>query len=254
MRVLGIITARGGSKSIPRKNLATLGGKSLLAHTAESALRSKKLAGVVLSTEDDEIAVAGRALGLAVPFLRPRELADDSTPTIPVLQDVVRRLESQGDRFDAIFTLQPTNPLRLSSDIDGAIQLLQDSGADSVISFCSVGERHPARMKSIDAEGRVHHPDFAEAWEGQRRQELPTLFLRDGSVYLTRRDILMSRHSLQGDDCRAWLIPPERACNIDDPLDLYLCEKLYQLGPEKFPGRSAADRTEVTSRALDRCN
>ncbi len=241
MRVLGIVTARGGSKSIPHKNLALLGGKSLLAHTAEVALKARSLARVVLSTDDPEIADAGRALDLDVPFLRPAELALDTTPTIPVLQDVVRKLEAEGDRFDAIFTLQPTNPLRLSSDIDGAVTLLQKSDADSVIGFTSVGERHPARMKWIAVDGRVRDPDFAEAFEGQRRQDLRPLYLRDGSVYLTRRDVLMEKNSLQGDDCRAWLIPPQRACNIDEPLDLFLGEKLFQLGPDHFPGRPAQE-------------
>src|SRR5579872_4842684 len=144
MRVLGIITARGGSKGIPRKNVALLLGKPLLAYTAEAALASKKLTRTVLSTDDPEIATIGKQLGLDVPFPRPAELAKDDTPTIPVLQDVVRRLEAMGEVYDAILTLQPTNPLRLVSDIDGAIELLERTGADSVISFSDVGERHPA--------------------------------------------------------------------------------------------------------------
>lgn len=242
MRILGIVTARGGSKAIPRKNLALLAGKSLLAHTAQAARQSRLLSRVVLSTDDDGIADAGKSLGLEVPFLRPDHLALDTTPTIPVLQDVVQRLEANGERFDAIFTLQPTNPLRISSDIDGAIELLQESGAESVIGFTPVGERHPARMKWIAADGRVWDPDFAEAFEGQRRQDLRPLFLRDGSVYLTRRDVLMKKNSIQGSDCRAWLIPQERACNIDEPFDLFLAEQLFKLGPERFPGWPASQR------------
>src|SRR4051812_11741596 len=118
MKVLAIITARGGSKGIPRKNLAPLAGKPLLAYTAEAALAARSLARVVLSTDDEEIAEVGRKLGVDVPFMRPAELARDDTPTLPVLQDVVRRLEAAGEHYDAIFTLQPTNPLRRSSDID----------------------------------------------------------------------------------------------------------------------------------------
>lgn len=227
MKVLGIVTARGGSKGIPRKNLALLAGKPLLAWTAETALRSG-LARVVLSTDDEEIAEVGRALGLEVPFLRPPELALDTTPTVPVLQDVVRRLEAAGDRHEAVFTLQPTNPLRTVNDIAGAIALLEHSGADSVISFVEVGERHPARMKLVDAEGRVSDPAFAEQFEGQRRQDLPPLWLRDGAVYLTRRDVLVDQGSLKGQDCRAWKMPQERACNIDTPFDLWLAEQLLR--------------------------
>src|SRR5690242_11248927 len=110
MRVLGIITARGGSKGIPKKNIATLMGRPLLAYTADAALRAASLSRVVLSTDDPEIAEVGRECGIEVPFLRPHELAGDRTPTVPVMQDVVRRLEQQGDRYDATFLLQPTNP------------------------------------------------------------------------------------------------------------------------------------------------
>jgi CMP-N,N'-diacetyllegionaminic acid synthase len=228
MRVLGIVTARSGSKGIPGKNLRPVCGKPLLQYTAEAALAAKRLTRVVLSTDSDEIAEAGRRRGLEVPFMRPAELAKDDTPHVPVLQDVVRRLEQTGDRYDAILTLQPTNPLRLPSDIDGAIELLEKSGADSVISFVPVGEKHPARMKFIDADGRVTDPPFAEKFEGQRRQELPKLFLREGSIYLTRRDVLMNQNSIKGRDCRAWLMPEDRACNVDSPFDLFLVEQMLK--------------------------
>jgi len=226
MRVLGIVTARGGSKGIPRKNIALLKGKPLLYYTAQAALSAKTLSRIVLSTDDQEIADVGRKCGLEVPFMRPVELARDDTPTIPVLQSVVRYLINAGSSYDAVLTLQPTHPLRRASDIDGAIQLLTSSGADSVISFVNCGEKHPARMKLIDPDGRVIDPPFAETCEGQRRQDLSQLFLREGSIYLTRTAVLMESDSLKGRDCRAWIIPPERACNIDTPFDLWLAEQL----------------------------
>jgi CMP-N,N'-diacetyllegionaminic acid synthase len=228
MRVLGIVTARGGSKGIPRKNIAPLLGKPLLAYTAKSALSAKRLDRVILSTEDEEIARIGRQCGLDVPFFRPLELAADDTPTIPVLQDVVRRLEEDGEHYESVLTLQPTNPLRLPEDIDGSIELLEQSGADSVISFVDVGEKHPARMKFISPDGRVTDPPFPEAFEGQRRQDLPKLYLREGSIYLTRRAVLMEQNSLKGADCRAWIIPQERYCNIDTPFDLFLAEQMLK--------------------------
>jgi CMP-N-acetylneuraminic acid synthetase len=228
MRILAIITARGGSKSIPRKNIAPLLGRPLIAYTAEAALAAHRLDRVVLSTEDPEIADVGRRCGLDVPFLRSAELARDDTPHIPVLQDVVRRLEATDGQYDAILTLQPTNPLRLPEDIDGAVDLLERSGADSVISFVPVGEKHPARMKEIDESGWVADPPFAESFEGQPRQQLSPLYLRDGSIYLTKRSVLMDQNSLKGRRCRAWIMPEERACNIDTPFDLYLAEQLLR--------------------------
>lgn len=182
----------------------------------------------MLSTDDEEIASIGREYGLEVPFLRSPDLARDDTATVPVLQDVVRRIESMGQTYDAVLTLQPTNPLRTSADIDGAVQLLERTGADSVISFVAVGEKHPARMKFIDQEGRVIDPPFAETVEGLQRQQLPKLYLRDGSIYLTRREVLMEQNSLKGRDCRAWIMPAERSCNIDTPFDLYIAEQMLK--------------------------
>jgi CMP-N-acetylneuraminic acid synthetase len=228
MKVLGLIPARGGSKGVPGKNLRLLAGKPLLQYTAEAALAAERLSRVVLSTDDEDIARAGRACGLEVPFLRPPTLARDNTPTLPVVQHVVRSLEAQGDRYDAVCLLQPTNPLRLASDIDGAVALMEARDADSVIAFCDVGEKHPARMKFVAENGLVTDPSFAEAVEGQRRQDLLPLYLREGSIYLTQHPVLMERGSFQGERCFAWIIPPERACNIDTELDLILAEALLK--------------------------
>ncbi|MGE3776359.1 MAG: acylneuraminate cytidylyltransferase family protein, partial [Pirellulaceae bacterium] len=139
MRVVGIVTARGGSKGIPCKNIHVLCGKPLIQYTAEAALAAQRLNRVILTTDDEEIANVGRRCGLEVPFRRPSELSRDETPSVPVVQHAVQFLASQGDHYDAVFLLQPTNPLRQPRDIDGAIDLLERTGADSVISFVDVG-------------------------------------------------------------------------------------------------------------------
>jgi len=226
LRVLGLVPARGGSKGVPGKNLALVLGKPLLQYTAEAARAARTLARVVLSTDDAQIAAAGRAFGLETPFLRPAELARDETPMFPVVQHALVALAP--DRFDAVLLLQPTSPLRRGADIDGAVALLERTGADSVIAVVDVGEHHPARMKSLDAEGRLHNPPFAEAVEGQRRQELPKLYLREGSIYLTRTSVLLEQGTFQGRDCRAWIVPPELACNVDEPHDLLIAEALLR--------------------------
>jgi CMP-N,N'-diacetyllegionaminic acid synthase len=225
------VPARGGSKGIPRKNLRLLAERPLLEYTAEAALKARNLSLVILSTDDPEIAEVGKRCGLQVPFLRPAELAQDTTPMLPVVQHVVNWLDNQEHCFDAVCLLQPTNPLRLPEDIDGAIGRLEETGADSVISFVEVGDNHPARMKYITPEGRVIDPPFAEQVEGQRRQELPKLYLRDGSIYLTRRSVLTEQNSLKGRDCRAWIVPAERACNIDTPFDLFIAEQMVMHSP-----------------------
>lgn len=228
MRVLGLIPARGGSKGIPRKNLRPLAGKPLLCWTAEAALAARRLARVVVSTDDPEIAELARACGVEVPFMRPPELAGDAAPTLPAVVHALEWLAGRGERFDAVCLLQPTSPLRRAADIDGAVELMERTGADSVISFVDTGEKHPARMKVLDAEGRVVDPPFAEEYEGKRRQDLPRLYLREGSIYLTRTPVLLEEGRFQGDDCRAWIVPEERAINVDTPFDLLLAELLIR--------------------------
>lgn len=221
MNVLGIIPARGKSKGIPRKNLAEINGKSLLAITAKMALASNRLSRVILSTDCCEIAAVGRHCGLEVPFMRPDDLAEDETRAISVVWDVVKRLPG----YDAVMILQPTNPLRLTSDIDGAISLMERTGCDSVISGAEVGECHPARMHMTDGEGRIKKPSFAEAYDGQPRQFLPKLRIRDGAIYLTKIHLLQ-QGLLIGGDCREWTIPVERAWNVNTAVDLKICEAL----------------------------
>ena len=203
-------------------------GKPLLVYTVQAALASKRLTRTVLSTDDTAIAEIGMRSGVDVPFMRPADLAGDDVSTIPVLQHVVGELERAGEQYDAVLTLQPTNPLRRPEDIDGAIEMLESTGADSVISFVEVGEHHPARMKWIAPDGHVSDPPFAEAFEGQPRQQLRKLYLREGSIYLTRRAVLMEHNSIKGNDCRAWIIPPERALNIDTPFDLLMTEQVLK--------------------------
>jgi CMP-N,N'-diacetyllegionaminic acid synthase len=208
MRVLGLIPARGGSKSVPRKNIKSLAGKPLLAYTAEAALAARRLTRVVLTTDDGEIAECGRACGLEVPFLRPAELAADTSPTLPVVQHALRFLEERGDRFDAVCLLQPTHPLRRAREIDACIELLETSEA----------EMNPHWVYFRDADGSLRL-STGEATPVPRRQDLPPAFHREGSVYVTRRDVVMNENSLYGARVLGYEIEPSRSVNIDTPAD-----------------------------------
>lgn len=224
MRVLGIVPARGGSKGIPGKNVRPLGGKPLLAWTAESALAACRLSRVVLTTDDETIAEVGRACGLEVPFLRPAELARDDTPTLPVLQHAVAELERAGDRFDAVCLLQPTSPFRRAGDIDGCIELLE-TGLDAVVSVLPVPPEHnPHWVYFRDGAGLLRLAT-GEEQPIPRRQELPPAFHRDGAVYVTRRDVLMKGNSLYGKRLGGFLADA-RSVNLDTPADWERAEKL----------------------------
>lgn len=218
MNVLGVITARGGSRGIPKKNLAQLRGKPLLFYTAITALQSS-LSRVILSTDCEEIAECGRRLGIEVPFMRPAELATDDAKSIDVLKHAVEQCPG----YDAVFCLQPTNPLRTVEDIDVAILLMDKTGCDSVIGYAEVGERHPVRMTYAHGSQVVPLLFGSDRWA--RRQDLPPVYLRNGAVYLTRTECLIGG-SLTGSDSRAWIVPPERALNIDTPLDLKIAEAM----------------------------
>ena len=221
MSILGVVTARGGSKGIPRKNLADLGGRPLLAWTAEAALASR-IDRVVLSTDDEEIADVGRRLGLEVPVLRPVELAGDMALSIDVVLHMLAAVADPG--IDAVMLLQPTAPLRTTADIDGVIELFERERPDSVISVVPVDGHHPARMKFIE-DGWLVDPPYVEAYENQPRQELRPVYLKNGAVYLTRRAVIEAR-SFKGERCLAWVMPHERSVNIDGPFDLGLARAI----------------------------
>ena len=140
--VLGLIPARGGSKGIPRKNIAILAGQPLLAYTCAVALGSRVLNRVVLSTDDAEIAEVGRQCGVEVPFLRPATLAQDGTPSIEVARHAVEYFrDNEHWTPDVVVLLQPTSPLRTSRHIDEAVDLMKESDADTVVSVVEVPHR-----------------------------------------------------------------------------------------------------------------
>ncbi|MEZ5428786.1 MAG: acylneuraminate cytidylyltransferase family protein [Pyrinomonadaceae bacterium] len=216
MRVLGLITARGGSKGVPRKNIRLLEGKPLLAYTAEAGRKANKLSRLVLSTEDEEIAEVGRKCGIEVPFVRPPELAADTTPTLPVIQHAIRELEKAGENFDAVCLLQPTNPLRRSEDIDNCIELLVSSGADSVISVLPVPhEYNPHWVYWQNGDEGTVRLVTGETEPVSRRQDLPSAWHRDGSVYVTRTCVVVEENSLYGSKVRAYEMDPLYSANID---------------------------------------
>lgn len=225
MKVLGVIPARGGSKGVPRKNLAPMGGKPLIEYTIKAALEvSSRVSPLVVSTEDEEIAEVARGLGAEVPFVRPDELAGDRAASVDVLRHAISQVEStRGSVFDWVLLLQPTAPFRTRGDIEFALDLASASGCDSVISVVPVVESHPALIKRI-VNDRLE-PFCVEEVEGTRRQDLqPPAFKRNGAIYLTRRDIVMVERSIWGSSICPYVMPPERSINIDTPLDLLLAE------------------------------
>jgi CMP-N-acetylneuraminic acid synthetase len=239
MTVLGVIPARGGSKAIPGKNLAMVGGRPLILHTCEAARASARLTRVVLSTDDPRIAEVGARCGIEVPFLRPAALARDETPIVDVLRHVVAELEGrEGYRADAVALLQPTSPLRRPEHIDRAVDLLHESGADSIVSVVAVPHQfNPVSVLRL-VEGRL--TPFLDGPLVTRRQDKPPVYARNGpAVLVVRRTVLVDGGRLYGDDTRALVMTPEESIDVDEPLDLAIAELLLLRRHEAAAGGRA---------------
>ena len=228
MKILGIIPARGGSKGVIRKNIKYLGDIPLIAHTIKTALESSGINKLIVSTEDDEIADVALKFGASVPFKRPFNLAQDNSKSIDVAVNALLEAEKfYKERYDAIILLQPTTPFRNKDDINNAINILYtNSEADSVISVVNVEGHHPARMKYINNNILID-PEFCEKHENQNRQELEPMFIRNGAIYLTKRNVLL-KNSFKGQKSFAYIMPLNRSINIDNQNDFDYAKWLLQ--------------------------
>jgi CMP-N-acetylneuraminic acid synthetase len=229
-RVLAIVPARGGSKGIPRKNLQLLGGKPLVAHAVGAATGAEAVSRVICSTDDPTIAEAAQRAGAEVPFLRPAELAGDDTEDLPVFEHALRWLdEHEGWQPDLIVNLRPTSPLRRPDHIDGAIQLLLETGADSVKSVC-LARQHPHKMWLRHTDGMLQ-PFLKTPFRLSRGPDVPRAQLEDvywqnGVVDVTRREVILERRVMIGPRVAGLVTQPEESIDIDTPLDLALAELL----------------------------
>lgn len=227
-KILVIITARGGSKGIPRKNIKLLNGKPLISYAIRAALKSKFADRVIVSTDNEEIAKISKKYGAEVPFMRPAELARDNTPSLPVVQHAVNYMEEKENfRADLVVLLQPTSPLMLTEDIDNAIQKLIQTRANSCASVCEITER-PEMMYFLKKEsGGKIKPFLKRGSKKIRRQDLPKIYRLSGAVWVMKRDSLMRKNKiLDKNNASAIVMPKERSIEIDEPIDFYITETI----------------------------
>lgn len=217
MKTIAIIPARGGSKAIPRKNIKELCGKPLIAYIIETALKVKELDRVIVSTEDREIAEIAKRYGAEVPFFRPRELARDETPTLPVLQHAVKYIEENEDYQPAVIVLlYATFPLLKSKKVSEAIKMIKDEGFDSVISVIK-DEGH--YWIEEDKKYVRLYPKIVE-----NRQLVKPLFKENGAIYACKRDILIKKNEIVGGEIGFLIMEKEESVDIDDFLDFEFAE------------------------------
>lgn len=202
MNILAVIPARSGSKRVANKNIRDFHGKPLLAWTIEVATNSKFITKTVVSTDNEEIAAIARTHGAEVPFLRPPELAQDTTKIEPVLIHAYETLGGIGDKFDAIVLLMATNPLRTTEHIDEAIGLYLQSGATSVVAVHQThGNRNPHWIIKHDDEGVRFFNDTSLKHIIARSQDLPPCYSRNDIVYVINpKNLYETPANLYGDN------------------------------------------------------
>ncbi len=204
-------------------------GRPLLAYTVEAALQARSLHRTILSTDDPEIAEIGREFGAEVPFMRPADLAHDTTPTLPVVEHALLTLRDMGDEYDAVCLLQPTNPLRRAADIDACVNLLAGSDADSVISVLPVPHEYNPRWVYWSTNGGSLSISTGDSEPITRRQDLPPAVHRDGTVYVTRTKTILNDKSLYGSKIHGYKIDSQYSANIDTEDDWVSTEKRLRM-------------------------
>lgn len=221
-RVLAVIPARGGSKGVRRKNLRPIGGKPLIAWTIETAKQSKYIDRLVLSSEDMEIIAIARQWAIEVPFIRPAELAADHVSGLDVFAHALKMLPG----YDIGVLLQPTSPLRSTSDIDGCVEACVEHNADTAISVTEVS-KSPYWMYMEGQDGFLR-PLIDTPYSITQRQDLPRAFCPNGAVFVARCNYFLKAGSFQSKTMKGFLMPRIRSVDIDEELDFKIIDAIVQ--------------------------
>lgn len=226
-RILALIPARGGSKGIKDKNIVDVAGKPLISYSIEAALHSKYVDDIVVTTDSEKIAEVAKKYGARVPFLRPAHLASDTAKTVDAVVHAIEELKKLGQSYDVLLLLQPTQPLRTSADIDGAIELFFENNQKSLVSVSPVDD-HPLLIRTISDEGKL--VNLLNSNSTCRRQDMPDYYCVNGCIYLNKINEIDKDLSFN-DNKVAYIMPKERAVDIDEYRDLLLAG--YYLKNEK---------------------
>ncbi len=224
-RVLAIVPARGGSKGLPGKNIRPLAGKPLIGWTLESALKSKYLDEIFVSTDSQKIADVAESFGVKVPELRPEELASDTATSASVVLYTIEYFRKQGKDFDYIILLEPTSPMRKEDDIDNAIALACDNPEKAgVVSLGEVHMEHPSIVKRIDDNGVIE--PFCDNRHYTQRQQFSKAFFPYGVVYLVKTDYFEKNQLFYGKDSLPYFIERWQCYEVDDIYDMIAIESI----------------------------
>lgn len=219
-RILALIPARGGSKGIKNKNITNLAGKPLISYSIEAALNSSYIDRTVVTTDSEAIAKVSLSYGADVPFLRPLELARDTSKTIDAVLHAIDMLKAQGEEFDVLVLLQPTQPLRSTRDIDESIECFFSNGGLPLTSVSPVND-HPLLIRSINGAGKL--APLLALNSTCRRQDMPEFYNVNGCIYINKISELSVDTSFN-DNMIPFIMAKERSVDIDEHVDLVLAE------------------------------
>lgn len=214
-KILGVITARGGSKGLPGKNIRPLGGKPLIAWTIEAAKQSKYIDSVILSSDDPEICQTARDFGCEVPFIRPEHLATDTADSISVL---LHALEQVSENYHGLVVLQPTSPFRSAFHIDQSIELYDGDSQNSVVSVTE-SQKSPHWMYWIDKESRHMTPVLKSDNSYSRRQDIPNAYVLNGALYVIGVERFKRDKKLLDENTLAYVMNEKDSVDIDTIID-----------------------------------
>ena len=232
-KILCVILARGGSKAIPNKNIKPINGHPLIAYTVAEALKSKYIDRIIVSSDSEKIRSEAIRYGAEAPFIRPEHLSGDAAKPVDCILHATKWAEKdQKIKYDYVVELLCTNPFKTFQDIDNALQMQIETNADSVIAVTPLADHHPIRIKKIiDGKIQDFNSTLIEIPESRRQDLKPDAYIRCGSIYSMRRDMLEKGIRYGTEDSRAYIIPNERVVNIDEPMDFTIASFLM----EKFP-------------------
>ena len=225
-RILAISPARGGSKGIPNKNIIDLCGKPLISYSIESGLKSTYIDNVLVSTDSSVIQNIAISYGASAPFLRPAVLSMDTSKTIDCMLHAIDYLKAQGDYYDYVVLLQPTQPIRQPQWIDEAIELLLNSDENSLVSVCPVTQ-HPILMRTIKEDG--HLQSILPISSTVRRQDFPAVYTVNGSIYINRIDDNFNEQTSLNDNRLPYIMSKEVSIDIDSFDDLKRAKDYLQM-------------------------
>lgn len=228
-KVIAIITARGGSKGLPGKNIIDLNGKPLIAWTIDEAKKSKYIDKLIVSTDCEEIEKISKKFGAEVPFLRPESLASDTATSMDVVFHALNFFEEKNEIFEYIVLLEPTSPLRTVEDIDTPLEILyKDKEGKAIVGVAKTESSHPTCCVSINQQGLITPYLDQDHVTSLRRQDMSEVYFFDGTIYISDIETLKIKKSFYHEKTLPYIVSRDKQFEIDEKMDLYIIEAMIK--------------------------